>query len=74
MTTWHYKEYKEWVDLGCLENETVTHLDLTDNNLASIPDEIEKLRNLTCLLLGRNKLTSIPSTIGQLEELIELNL
>jgi hypothetical protein len=74
MTTWHYKEYKAWLDSGCPENETVTTLLLNHNKLTSIPPEIEKLRNLTQLYLEVNRLTSIPPEIGKLGNLTILRL
>ena len=52
----------------------LTKLDLSDNQLTSLPAEIGKLTQLTKLYLSDNQLTSLPAEIGQLTQLTELNL
>jgi internalin A len=49
-------------------------LDLSDNQLTSLPPEIVKLTNLTSLDLSRNQLTSLPPEIAKLSNLINLDL
>lgn len=49
-------------------------LNLSKNNLTTIPKEIENLHNLRYLILYSNELKSIPKEIGKLTKLIELNL
>jgi hypothetical protein len=51
-----------------------TGLDLTGNDLTSLPPEIEKLMNLTSLYLSGNDLTSLPPEIGKLMNLTSLYL
>lgn len=51
-----------------------TELDLSHNNLRSLPAEIGQLKNLTKLWLHDNNLTSLPAEIGQLKNLTELRL
>ncbi|MFA5074908.1 MAG: leucine-rich repeat domain-containing protein [Candidatus Babeliales bacterium] len=52
----------------------VTNLDLSYNNLTSLPDELCNLTNLTKLDLHVNKLTSLPPEIRNLTNLTSLNL
>ncbi|KAG1658916.1 Leucine-rich repeat-containing protein 40 [Nymphon striatum] len=52
----------------------LTKLILAFNSLRSIPNEIQYLPNLNILDLHDNQLTSLPSTIGELQQLTKLNL
>lgn len=54
--------------------EDLTLLDLSHNNLKTIPEEIYKLSSLKSLRLGYNKLTSLPDSLTQLANLRELEL
>nr|WP_225225379.1 COR domain-containing protein [Komarekiella delphini-convector] len=54
--------------------EKVTELDLSDNQLSSLPPEICQLSNLTRLDLSNNQLSSLPPEICQLSNLTELYL
>lgn len=47
-------------------------LSLTSNNLASLPEEIGDLTQLTVLRVDDNRLTSLPDSIGRLTNLEEL--
>ncbi|MHC4742837.1 MAG: leucine-rich repeat domain-containing protein, partial [Planctomycetota bacterium] len=49
-------------------------LDLSGENLTSLPPEIGQLRKLTVLDLQNNYLTSLPGEFAQLKELAELDL
>ncbi|MDJ0800382.1 MAG: COR domain-containing protein [Calothrix sp. MO_167.B12] len=49
-------------------------LDLSDNELTSIPKDITRLQNLTTLNLTNNRLTSIPKAITRLQNLTTLDL
>ena len=49
-------------------------LDLSDNQLTTLPESIGKLTNLQELNLGYNQLTTLPESIGQLTNLQELYL
>jgi hypothetical protein len=49
-------------------------LDLSDNQLPSVPAELGKLSALTKLGLGGNQLTSVPAELGNLSALTELKL
>ena len=51
-----------------------TKLNLSGNQLTSLPPEIEKLTNLTGLNLANNKLTSVPLEITKLTSLTSLDL
>jgi GTPase SAR1 family protein len=51
-----------------------TKLNLSGNQLTSLPEEIAELKNLTELNLSENQLTSLPSEIVELKNLTELNL
>jgi len=48
---------------------TTTKLDLSQNNLTSLPESIGRLTNLQELNLESNKLTSLPESIGRLTNL-----
>ena len=49
-------------------------LDLSGNQLTSLPAEIGKLTNMTRLDLNGNQLTSLPAEIGVLTKLWQLDL
>jgi len=52
----------------------LTHLDLSHNQLTSLPSEITKLANLVRLALSDNGLTDVPSEITKLSKLTSLDL
>jgi Leucine-rich repeat (LRR) protein len=52
----------------------LNNLDLSSNNLESIPDEVGSLKNLTSLNLGDNLLKKLPESIGTLPMLEYLDL
>ena len=54
--------------------EKAGNLDLSRNNLTSLPPEIGQLTHLTHLDLSRNNLTSLPPEIGRLTHLTHLDL
>ena len=45
------------------------HLDISESNLKTVPEEMYRLSNLTTLNLGGNHLTELPSEIGRLSRL-----
>ncbi|MBE9041330.1 leucine-rich repeat domain-containing protein, partial [Oscillatoriales cyanobacterium LEGE 11467] len=51
-----------------------TVLDLSYNQLSSLPSEIGQLQNLSSLDLSNNQLSSLPFEIGQLQNLSSLDL
>lgn len=57
-----------------IENRHIVELDLTRNNLRSLPEGIGNLKSLIILNLEGNGLKSIPRSIENLKSLIELNL
>ncbi|MEH2231546.1 MAG: COR domain-containing protein [Nostoc sp.] len=54
--------------------EKATVLDLTNNQLSSLPPEICQLSSLVRLSLDNNQLSSLPSEICQLSSLVRLSL
>ena len=54
--------------------ELVEVLDLTNNQLTSLPKEIGKMRSLRELRLSKNQLVALPPEIGYLESLKHLDL
>jgi Leucine-rich repeat (LRR) protein len=52
----------------------LTLLNLTNDDLASVPPEIGSLQNLQVLYLGNNQLTTLPPEIGNLSNLWMLSL
>jgi Leucine-rich repeat (LRR) protein len=60
---WYLEDLKKWISNGC-DNDTalqIIKLDLTFNELTTIPNEIFKLINLQVLFLQNNKITTIPA-------------
>lgn len=66
------KELLEKIDQAARDGRT--KLDLSGENIKSLPKELGKLANLTVLDLSINELTSVPPEIGELTNLKELNL
>ncbi|MDE5086708.1 MAG: leucine-rich repeat domain-containing protein, partial [Trichodesmium sp. St16_bin2-tuft] len=54
--------------------EQLEILNLSSNQLTSLPESISKLSNLTVLNLSYNQLTSLPESIGELSNLTDLDL
>ncbi|WP_445636644.1 hypothetical protein NSTC745_01579 [Nostoc sp. DSM 114161] len=54
--------------------EKATQLDLSNNQLSSLPPEISQLSSLTRLYLSNNQLSSLPPEISQLSSLTRLDL
>ena len=57
-----------------IRRDKLTRLDLSDQDIGSLPPEIGTLTSLTHLILHRNSLTTLPTEIGQLTNLIWLDL
>ncbi len=55
-------------------NDSITALDLSENELAMIPEEDYEWGQLNVLLLHSNRLSSLPESIGELKNLTELVL
>lgn len=53
---------------------SLSDLSLTSNNLASLPEELGDLSQLTVLRVDDNRLTSLPDSIGRLTQLEELQV
>ena len=51
----------------------VTSLNLSGQNLRSIPEKVFQMVNMVRLTIARNSITTIPAEIGQLEHLIHLD-
>jgi len=57
-----------------IKNKNVTKIDLSNKNLASIPNEIFELKNLKKLILRNNNISVIPAQIEKLKRLETLDL
>ncbi len=52
----------------------LSHLDLSRNNVESLPDSLFGLTNLSELILSRNKITFLPPQIERLAKLVCLKV
>lgn len=68
------KGLKGWITANQSALAWIKDLDLSEENLTSIPEELCELSQLEFLNLANNKITSIPSKIGNLTQLYYLNL
>jgi Leucine-rich repeat (LRR) protein len=59
-TKWHFTEYYQWIQNGCLLNETVLELDMSYSKLKSLVN-LQNLVNLRVLDCSHNKLTTLNS-------------
>ena len=62
----------KWAELGVEWVLKLERLDLSDNQLTSLPEHIQHLTNLTKLDLSYNEFTCLPEQIGQLTNLTTL--
>ncbi|XP_043788591.1 leucine-rich repeat-containing protein 47-like [Apis laboriosa] len=60
---------KRGFDKSLFNLEHLNYLNITQTCLHEVSEEIEKLQNLTTLVLHSNEISKIPSTIGKLEKL-----
>ena len=60
MTTWYYKDYKQWIQDGCKVNDKVTILNLSKCNLTDLSKNIGNLINLQVLYCEFNKYYIVP--------------
>ena len=73
--SWNINHYIEWIQAGCPENLTVTHIMIRSlPKKFHIPPEIGLLSNLVLLDFQDNEITSIPPEIGKLQNLVRLYL
>ena len=56
---WNHDDFQKWIESGCQKNNVET-LDLSLNELETIPDSISLLTNLCELNLDKNQLETIP--------------
>jgi Leucine-rich repeat (LRR) protein len=55
MVSWKYQEYKNWIEVGCPLDISVSKLDLSHQNLTELSLFITNLPSLTFLNLSHNK-------------------
>src|SRR5271166_2305477 len=67
-------ELLQLIQIQMALNEGRTALNLSNQNLSSLPPEIGKLTSLQSLHLGSNRLSSLPPEIGKLTSLQSLHL
>lgn len=60
---------KRGFDKSLFNLEHLNYLNITQTCLHEVSEEIEKLQNLTTLVLHSNEISKIPSSIGKLEKL-----
>lgn len=54
--------------------DTACILDLSGNNLSSLPSDITKLKNLTTIILNKNSFTAFPDELSKMPGLVEIRL
>lgn len=54
--------------------KTLKYLDISDNNLTTLPKEIGLLTSLECLIIGRNSISTLPEEFFDLSNLKVLNV
>ncbi|KAF8571300.1 hypothetical protein P879_03022 [Paragonimus westermani] len=59
---------------GLIKLDTLTHLDVRDNQLSDLPSEIGELVNLKSLILSLNRLQKLPDSLGRLRSLVLLDV
>ncbi len=67
-----YREAEKRIERA--RRDRITHLDLSNLNLTTLPEAIGNLTNLQYLVLTNNQLTAIPEAIGKLTNLQSLRL
>lgn len=60
---------KSGLDENLFDLHSLNYLSITQTCLQNIPDAIEKLTNLTTLVLHSNEIIALPSTIGNLTKI-----
>jgi hypothetical protein len=69
------REECRWEHVNCVNNDTVSIVTGTRNNLVgAIPSELKDLKELRSLILPSNAITGFSKGIGSLQNLVELNL
>ena len=65
---WKYNDLIKWIENGCDNSvgESVTKLDISYNNLRTVPPEIGNLINVQYFSCDYNYLTILPPEIGNL--------
>ena len=65
---WYYKNLIKWIKNGCdkVIGNSVIMLNISDNNLMTLPPEIGKLINLQIFYCGYNNLTTLTPEISNL--------
>jgi len=71
MVEWKYDDLQKWISNGCDKNEgfKVINLDISSNDLLTIPNEIFDLTQLQMFYCHNNQIKEIPKEIGNLTQL-----